>query len=176
MRKQLLTILVIIIFGVFFLAFKRANSSDLENYGAKNEKLLTVTASIKPLFRESDFLVKKQTPTGLSKDKGIGPVKELKLGPVNQKLANDGKSVFTAKCAVCHSLDQKVIGPPLRNEIKSRTPEFIMNMILNPTGMEKSDPVIKELHKKYIATPMTDQGFTEDQARSLLEYLRTVAK
>jgi hypothetical protein len=51
-----------------------------------------------------------------------------------------------------------------------------MNMILNPINMEKDDPVTKELHKKYIATPMTDQKFTKDQARSLLEYLRTVAK
>jgi hypothetical protein len=175
MKKQLLTILVIMVLGLVFLAFKQASRVDLKINRAKNE-LLTETGSVVPFLRESNVMVKKQTPTDQPKDKGVGPVKELKLGPVNQKLSNDGKDLFTAKCTVCHSLDQKIIGPPLKNEIKNRAPEFIMNMILNPTGMEKTDPIIKELHKKYIATPMTDQGFTQEQARSLLEYLRTVAK
>jgi cytochrome c len=111
-----------------------------------------------------------------TKDKGVGPVKEVKLDPLNQKLANEGKAIFSSKCTVCHSLDQKIIGPPLRNVTKTRTPEYIMNMILNPTNMEKEDPVVKELHKQYIATPMTDQKFTQDQARSLLEYLRSSVK
>ncbi len=123
----------------------------------------------------SVFLCFKQ-PASASKDKGIGPVKELKLEPLNQKLANDGKVIFNAKCTVCHSLDQKIVGPPLRNVTKTRAPEYIMNMILNPTVMEQQDPVVKEMHKSYIATPMTNQGFNQDQARALLEYLRSVAK
>jgi mono/diheme cytochrome c family protein len=115
-------------------------------------------------------------PQNQSQDKGIGPVKELKLGPVDKKLAAQGQQLFSAKCVACHSLDQKIIGPPLRNVTKTRTPEYIMNMILNPANMEKGDPVTKELHKKYIATPMTDQGLTQDQARSILEYLRSSEK
>lgn len=111
-----------------------------------------------------------------TQDKGIGPVKELKLGAVDKKLASQGQQLFSAKCVACHSLDQQIIGPPLRNVTKKRTPEFIMNMILNPTTMEKEDLVIKDLHKKYIATPMANQGFTQDEARSLLEYLRSSEK
>jgi mono/diheme cytochrome c family protein len=115
-------------------------------------------------------------PQDQSKDKGIGPVKDLKLGPVDKKLAAQGQQLFSTKCVACHSLDQKIIGPPLRNVTKTRTPEYVMNMILNPTNMEKSDPVTKELHKSYLATPMTDQGFTQDQAKSILEYLRSTEK
>lgn len=115
-------------------------------------------------------------PVLQTQDKGIGPVKEMKLGPLDKKLASAGQQVFTAKCVACHSLDQQIIGPPLRNVTKRRTPEYIMNMILNPANMEKGDPVTKDLHKKYIATPMTDQSFTQDQARSLLEYLRSTEK
>src|SRR5512140_140706 len=95
-------------------------------------------------------------PVFHTQDKGVGPVKELKLGPVDKKLAGQGQQIFSAKCVACHSLDQQIIGPPLRNVTKRRTPEFVMNMILNPTNMEKEDKVTKDLHKKYIATPMTD--------------------
>ena len=147
-KKQLVAFLAVMFIGLFLLAFTKKSESNL------------------------GMVVKNQPPG----DKGIGPIKELKLGPVNQKMANDGKAIFTAKCMVCHTLDQKVIGPPLRNVTKTRSPEFIMNMILNPVNMEKDDPIAKELHKNYIPTPMLDQKFTQDQARALLEYLRTVAK
>lgn len=115
-------------------------------------------------------------PSVQTQDKGVGPVKDLKLGPVDKKLASEGQQLFSAKCVACHSLDQQIIGPPLRNVTKRRTAEYVMNMILNPTNMEKQDPVARDLHKKYIATPMTDQGFTQEQARSLLEYLRSSEK
>jgi mono/diheme cytochrome c family protein len=115
-------------------------------------------------------------PPVQSSDKGVGPIKDLKLDPVDPKLAKDGKALFNSKCIQCHNLDQKIIGPALRNVTKDRTPEYIMNMILNPTKMEKEDALTKELHKKYVKTPMTDQGFTQAQARSILEYFRSVAR
>ena len=65
-------------------------------------------------------------------DKGIGPVKNIELGPVNKKLADDGKALFTSKCTVCHDLDQKKIGPALRNITTIRTPEYFMNMMVTP--------------------------------------------
>ena len=37
-----------------------------------------------------------------STDKGIGPVQELKLGPVDKALADKGKAIFDDKCAMCH--------------------------------------------------------------------------
>ncbi|MEJ2050735.1 MAG: hypothetical protein P8Y60_13025, partial [Calditrichota bacterium] len=38
-------------------------------------------------------------------DMGIGPIKEVKLGPIDQKLAEQGESLFKTKCTMCHSLD-----------------------------------------------------------------------
>jgi mono/diheme cytochrome c family protein len=133
---------------------------------------MTLNYTEKNKMSEISFL----KPQDQKQDKGVGPVKELKLGPVDNKLVAQGQQLFSAKCVACHSLDQKIIGPPLRNVTKTRTPEYIMNMILNPARMEKEDPVTKELHKKYLATPMTDQSFTQDQARSLLDYLRSAEK
>jgi len=54
-----------------------------------------------------------------------------------------------------------------------RTPEWIMNMILNPVEMATNDPIAKGLFKKY-NTIMTDQKLTEEDARAVLEYFRTL--
>lgn len=110
-----------------------------------------------------------------TKDRGIGPVKELKLGPLNGKMALTGKVLFNNKCLLCHDLDQKKIGPPLRDITKIRTPEFIMNLLLNTTQMQQEDAIIKGLIIAY-KVPMTPPNISNEQARAILEYLRSVVK
>jgi cytochrome c len=111
-----------------------------------------------------------------AKDHGIGPVKNVELGPLNKKMADEGKAIFTTKCFLCHELDQKKIGPPLRNITKDRAPEYIMNLIVNSVQMQKEDPNVKALIKKYNNVIMPPPGINQTQARSVLEYLRSVAK
>ena len=77
---------------------------------------------------------------------------------------------------ICHDLDQPKIGPTLRNVTKARSPEFIMNMLVNTVQMQKEDATIKELIKKYNNIIMTPPMLNQEQARSVLEYLRSVAK
>jgi len=110
------------------------------------------------------------------KSKGIGPVKTVALGPVNPKWVDEGKGIFNTQCMVCHDLDQKKIGPALRNITKQRSPEFIMNLLLNSAQMQKEDPTIKALLKEYNNLPMPDPMLNQAKARSLLEYMRSVAK
>ena len=110
------------------------------------------------------------------KDHGIGPVKSVELGPLNKKMTDDGKAIFNNKCTICHDLDQKKIGPPLRNVSKDRAPEFIMNLLLNSAQMQKENPIIKDLLKKYNNMLMPDPALNQAQARSVLEYLRSVSK
>lgn len=103
-------------------------------------------------------------------------ITKVEMGPVNLKMVSIGKGLYTSKCVVCHDLDQKKIGPTLRNVTKERSPEYIMNVIYNTTKMQKNDPVFKSLVVKFKNLPMPDPNFTESQARSLFEYLRSVAK
>ena len=110
------------------------------------------------------------------KSKGIGPVKTVALGPVNPKWVDEGKGIFNTQCMVCHDLDQKKIGPALPNITKQRSPEFIMNLHLNSAQMQKEDPTIKVLLKEYNNLPMPDPMLNQAKARSLLEYMRSVAK
>ena len=49
-----------------------------------------------------------------------------------------------------------------------------MNMILNPEQMVKEDPLAKELLIEFNGSPMANQGLTEEDARAVLEYFRTL--
>ena len=104
---------------------------------------------------------------------GIGPVTEpLTLGPIDEHEAEEGKKVFEAKCSACHKLGERYVGPPLGGITEKVTPEFAMNMILNPQEMYTRHPVVKKLLGEYM-TQMPNQGLTQEQAREVVEYLRT---
>jgi len=109
-------------------------------------------------------------------ENGIGPVKQkLELGPIDPKLVKKGEEIFNTKCIACHQLDERYVGPAQRDVIKRRTPEFIMNMMLNPIEMQEKHPVVKKLLAEYM-TQMTNQNLSFDDARAILEYFREVGK
>ncbi|MCB0495432.1 MAG: cytochrome c [Cyclobacteriaceae bacterium] len=108
-------------------------------------------------------------------NKGIGPVKNVELSAeINQEMAQKGKAIYEAKCTACHKAEKQFIGPAPKGILKRRTPEWIMNMILNPEGMVAEDPIAKQLLIKFNGSPMANQNLTEDEARKVLEYFRTL--
>ena len=106
------------------------------------------------------------------KDKGVGPITSVTLGEIDQKMADEGKAVFLAKCSACHKISKRVVGPALVGVTTRRSPEWIMNMILNPEKMVAENPIAKKLLAEYVA-PMANQNLTEAEARLILEYFRT---
>lgn len=105
-------------------------------------------------------------------DKGIGPVTSVTLGEIDEKMVTEGKRIFKLKCTACHKMKKRRVGPPLAGVTKRRTPEWIMNFILNPAEMLEKNQLAKDLLKEY-STPMANQNITEPEARAILEYLRT---
>jgi len=110
-------------------------------------------------------------------DNGIGPIKEVKLGKIDDDLVSEGSGVFYSKCFLCHDVDQAKQAPPLRGVAKQRSPVFIMNYLLNTVEMQEKDPIVKGLIKQWPnVQKMPDQQLTKAQARAVLEFLRTVAE
>lgn len=107
------------------------------------------------------------------KDKGIGPIKSITLEAIDEGLAATGKEVFKTKCSACHKMSKRFVGPALAGVTERRTPEWIMNMILNPEEMVAKNPAAKQLLAEYLS-PMANQSLTEAEARQILEYFRTV--
>ena len=106
------------------------------------------------------------------KNLGIGPVKSITLGEIDEAMVTEGKAIFKLKCSACHKISKRVVGPALADITKRRSSEWIMNMILNPEEMVEKDPIAKKLLAEYLA-PMANQSLTEKEARLILEYFRT---
>lgn len=108
-------------------------------------------------------------------NKGIGPVKNLEFpASIDDAMAKSGESVFKLKCMACHKPDKKFIGPAPTGIFERRSPEWVMNMILNPEEMVQKDPIAKQLLIDYNGSPMANQSLTEAEARDILEYFRTL--
>lgn len=105
---------------------------------------------------------------------GIGPVDEVvEVGEIDPKMVETGKEIFRTKCSACHKLDQDYVGPPLGDVFESRTPTYVMNMILNPVEMTKKHPEAKKMLQQYM-NQMTFQNVSKEQARAIVEYLASV--
>lgn len=116
--------------------------------------------------------------TGLTEEqlaKGIGPVTNVSLEEVDENLAEEGEEIFETKCSACHKMDDRYVGPALRDVLDRRTPEFIMNMMLNPEEMLQKHPDVREMLAQFM-TPMPNQQLTHEDARAVLEYLREEAE
>jgi mono/diheme cytochrome c family protein len=109
-------------------------------------------------------------PAALSK--GVGPIQSVSIGPVDEGLASKGGQVFATTCAACHKFDQRLVGPALGGVTKRRSPEWIMNMALNPSGMTQQDPEAKALFQEYKVQMMLPNALKEEDARAVLEFLR----
>lgn len=105
-------------------------------------------------------------------NKGIGPIKSVKLDAIDQAMVEKGKAVYKMNCSACHKFKKRYIGPALKGLTERRSPEWIMNLILNTDEMLKKDPVAKALIAEYNA-PMAQQQISKEEARAILEYLRT---
>lgn len=108
-------------------------------------------------------------------NKGIGPIKSVKFeDAVNEDLAAKGEQTFNTICIACHAVNQRMIGPAMAGVYERRSPEWVMNMILNPDGMLKEDPIAKALLKEYNNAIMLNQNLSEEDARAVAEYLRKI--
>jgi len=103
---------------------------------------------------------------------GIGPIRDLDLGAIDAALAEEGKEVFRTQCSACHKMDDRYVGPRLGTVLARRPPEFVMNMILNANEMVQRHPGVREMLAQFY-TPMPVQVTDPEQARAILEYLRT---
>lgn len=106
---------------------------------------------------------------------GIGPVKELVLpAEIDQELAAKGLEIYDLKCTACHKATEKFIGPAPIGIFERRNPAWVMNMILNPDQMVKEDAIAKKLLMEFNGSPMANQSLTEEEARAIVEYFRTL--
>tara|TARA_R110002020_G_scaffold135568_2_gene302755 strand:- start:10685 stop:11194 length:510 start_codon:yes stop_codon:yes gene_type:complete len=143
---------------------KKEDGFSVQRKKASTEQLMETTTSEVKASERVDFTTK-----------GVGPIKSLELPKeIDQSMAVKGKEVYEQMCLACHRIGKKFIGPAPNGVLERRTPEWVMNMILNPENMVKEDPLAKDLLVEFNGSPMANQGLTDEQARAVLEYFRTL--
>lgn len=108
-------------------------------------------------------------------ENGVGPITELMaIDPLDIALADEGNALFTNMCGSCHKLSSPHVASPIMDVTIERSPEFVMNTILNHEEMAKKIAAEKNLPAENM-TSESIQNITQAEARALLEYLRSVA-
>jgi len=93
--------------------------------------------------------------------------------PLNQDWVAQGKQIYDMKCQSCHKLDDtRVVGPGWKDITKKREPAWIMNMITNVDIMLEQDPEAQKLLEQCLVR-MPNQNISKDEARSILEFMRS---
>ena len=115
----------------------------------------------------------------LAKDQPETHGAEIKEGeitlstPLDKAMVDAGKATYGLKCQSCHRLtEEKLVGPGWLGVTKKRQPIWIMNMITNVDMMLDTDAEAQKLLEQCMVR-MPNQNITQDQARELLEFMRS---
>lgn len=93
--------------------------------------------------------------------------------PLNQTMVTAGKATYELKCQSCHKLtDEKLVGPGWKGVTTRRKPLWIMNMITNVDMMLETDAEAQKLLEQCMVR-MPNQNLSKDQAREVLEFMRS---
>ena len=116
----------------------------------------------------------EKTPEASAPMAGLITSDEVKLGPIDQGMVTKGKEIYDVKCQACHSLGtNRVVGPGWKGVVDQRKPEWIMNMIVHTDAMLESDEQAQALLEECLVR-MPNQNLTKDDARNVLEFMRSL--
>lgn len=89
----------------------------------------------------------------------------------------DGKIIFTARCAACHNVNKQLTGPALAGVYERRSIDWIIKFVHSSQTMVKSgDKDAVALFEKF-KIPMPDHpDLTDDNIKSIVEYVKSESK
>lgn len=169
MKKVTLNVML---FSVLFFASCGGNEGEQSTENNSAEEVKTEEVADQTETTEEEIIEEEIESNDNSDSKGVGPISSIELGDIDEALVEEGKELYKANCTACHKMGKRFVGPALQGVTERRTPEWIMNMILNPEGMVAEDPIAMELLAEY-SSPMANQSLTEEDARAVLEFFRT---
>ncbi len=112
-------------------------------------------------------------PPDYDPNRGEGKFKNVDVGnSLNAAMATGGEKIYSVKCSGCHKLTpEKLVGPGWTGVTLRHKPEWIMNFITNTDEMITKDPKA-QAQLEICLVRMPNQNLSDDDARSLLEYMR----
>lgn len=157
--------LILLTFSILFMYSCGEEASDVK------KEVETKVEEVKEVVKEE--VKKVEETTSEASSIGVGPITKLELSEtLDEAMVEKGKEIYKANCTACHKMKKRSVGPALDGVTIRRTPEWVMNMILNPDEMVVKDPTAKALLAEYLA-PMANQSLSEEEARAILEFFRS---
>lgn len=88
--------------------------------------------------------------------------------------AEDGKRIFTSRCAACHNVNKTLTGPALAGVEERRSLEWIINFVhSSQTVIKSGDKDAVALFEKFNKIPMPDhRDLSAEDIKSILEYIK----
>lgn len=89
----------------------------------------------------------------------------------------EGRTIFTSRCAGCHSVNKIVTGPALAGVDQRHDIDWIINFVHSSQSLIKSgDAKAVALFEKFNKIPMPDHpDLTGDNIKSIVEYIKSEA-
>lgn len=93
----------------------------------------------------------------------------------NPPETEEGKTIFTTRCAACHSINKILTGPALAGIGKRRSMDWIISFIQSSQSMVKGgDPDAVTLFEKFNKVPMPDHAdLTPEKIKSVVDYIQS---
>jgi mono/diheme cytochrome c family protein len=91
--------------------------------------------------------------------------------------AEEGRTIFTIRCSVCHNINKVLTGPALAGVDKRRSIDWIINFVhSSQTVIKKGDKDAVALFEKFNRIPMPDHAdLTPDNIKSIVAYIQSQA-
>jgi cytochrome c2 len=133
--------------------------------------LLTTCLFAFTIINEDKFSY-EQTP---DYEYGVCGTASLEAEDLSDPMAVNGKTLFNNYCKACHRLNQKLVGPALRDVFERRDSVWIRKMIINANKLiARGDTLAVRLFNEYYQTPHTSfEGLSKEDVDALMVYLKT---
>ena len=94
---------------------------------------------------------------------------------VANPLPEAGKTIFSGRCAACHSVNKQLTGPALAGVSDRRSIEWIVKFVQSSQTMVKSgDKDAVSLFAQFNRIPMPDHAdLTSDDIKNIVEYIKS---
>jgi mono/diheme cytochrome c family protein len=90
----------------------------------------------------------------------------------------EGKSIFTSRCASCHAVNKNLTGPALAGVDERRSMDWIVAFVKSSqTLVKKGDKDALTVFEQFNKIPMPDHpDLTDANIHSIVEYIKTESK
>lgn len=92
--------------------------------------------------------------------------------------AEEGKTIFAARCASCHNLSKTLTGPALAGVHERRSMDWIISFVKSSQTMVKAgDKDAVAVFTQFNNIPMPDHAdLTEENIKNIVEFIKTAPK